>query len=60
MGKVKLSIEVEDGKGTYRADWNKPTNVDISVAISQLEILKQEMIYKLSKSEVKWNGKDSD
>ena len=55
MGKVKLSVDVEDGKGVYKANWDSPTNVDLSVAVTQIELLKNEMLGKLKKSEVKWD-----
>ena len=58
MGKISLEILAENGKCKYTSNWDKVTNIDISLIIAQLESLKLKFIDLLGKSEVEWNTKN--
>ena len=55
MGEVRISVKIKDGQANYSVHWKNPTHIDISVAITQIEYLKIELLKKIKKNEVKWD-----
>jgi hypothetical protein len=49
MKSISISIEVENDKANINISANKPNITDLSVALSQLEIVKLRLIAKIAK-----------
>lgn len=50
MGKIQLSVTVENGKGSFGAQMDKANLVELTLASAKLDILKAKMTQQIEKA----------